>query len=480
MADLQAVDILVVHGHLFTMQGEGVGYISDGALAIQGNRIVATGGTAEITGRYRATTIFDASNKAVLPGFIDAHMHTPLAIVRGVAQDVWNWMQAGLAPYSRHLTPHGMRAGTRLNIVEALRAGTTTFGDYAFPVAGWAENYVEAGARARLTPTINAMPKGGMAGWKIGDVYPLDKEVGLAAIEDAVNFADRWHGAADGRLSVMLGPQGADMLDQDQLLLVKQKAEERDLMIHLHLAQGDREIDQMVKRYGLRTPDYLQEIGYLNERLLGVHLTEATEEETRMIAESGARMALCSGSIGIIDGIVPPAHTFLEAGGLVCLGSDQASGNNCNNMFNEMKLTALFNKIKYKDPTVMPAWQVLRLATIDGARAVGLGAEVGSLEVGKKADLILVDLTQPNLMPILQDPIRNIVPNLVYAGTGREVTHVIIDGKLVVEDGAVLTLDEAAVQAEAQAAAEEIAANVAADPVHQRLALLQPMSRGQL
>ena len=480
MSESKLVDKLVIHGHLFTMQGEGVGYINDGAVAIKGSTIIDVGTTAKMTAAYDAATILDASDKAVLPGFIDAHMHTPLAIVRGVAQDVWNWMQAGLAPYSRHLTEVGMRAGTRLNIVEALKSGTTTFGDYAWPIAGWADNYAEAGARARLTPTINAMPKGGMAGWKIGDIYPLDEQVGLESIEDAVNFANKWHGASGGRITVMLGPQGADMLDQDQLMLVKREAEKLGLMIHLHLAQGDREIDQMVKRYDMRTPDFLQEIGYLDDRLLGVHLTEATEEETRMIAESGASMALCSGSIGIIDGIVPPAKIFLDAGGKVCLGSDQASGNNCNNMFNEMKLTALFNKVKYKDPTVMPAWQVLRLATIDGATAVGLGSEVGSLETGKKADLILVDLTQPNLSPILQDPIRNIVPNLVYAGTGREVSHVIIDGQLVVEEGQVLTLNEREVQKEAQAAAEEIAAKVSADPVHQNLALLAPMGRGQL
>ena len=132
-------------------------------------------------------------------------------------------------------------------------------------------------------------------------------------------------------------------------------------------------------------------------------------------------MALCSGSIGIIDGIVPPSHAFRQAGGKVALGSDQAAGNNCNNIFNEMKLTALFNKIKYRDPTVMPAWDVLRMATIEGAAAIGLGDEIGSLEAGKQADLIVVDLTAPNLSPVMAAPVRNIVPNLVYAGSGHEV-----------------------------------------------------------
>ena len=146
-----------------------------------------------------------------------------------------------------------------------------------------------------------------------------------------------------------------------------------------------REIEQMLKRYGKRTIAYLDEIGYLDEQLLAVHLTEATDREAEQVARSGARMVLCSGSIGIIDGIVPPSRAFRQAGGLVALGSDQACGNNCTNIFNEMKLTALFNKIRYRDPTVMPAWEVLRMATIEGAQAIGLGDEIGSLDRRRQA-----------------------------------------------------------------------------------------------
>jgi 5-methylthioadenosine/S-adenosylhomocysteine deaminase len=236
----------------------------------------------------------------------------------------------------------------------------------------------------------------------------------------------------------------------------------------------------MVKRYGMRTPAYLAAIGYLDEQLLAVHLTEATDEETELIARSGASMALCSGSIGIIDGIVPPAHVFRQAGGHVTLGSDQAAGNNCNNVFNEMKLTALFNKIKYRDPTVMPAWEVLRMATIEGAQAIGLGDQIGSLESGKLADVIVVDLTEPNLLPVLDVPVRTIVPNLVYAATGREVRTVLVDGRVLMRDGQFLTIDAARVRSDAQAAAERVAAAVAADPVHREMALLAAMETGRL
>ncbi len=476
----QSVTTLITHAHLFTMHGEGVGYVADGAVAIDNETIVAVGSTIELLDRFQADETIDATGQALLPGLIDAHMHTPLAIVRGVAQDVRNWMQKALAPYNRHITPAAALAGVQLNVLEALKAGTTTMGDYAQPISGWPEIFEQIGVRARLTPTINALPPGGMANWRVGDLYPLDEQVGQSAIDAAVAFAEAWHGAADGRITVMLGPQGPDMIAREQLLQVKEIAQRHGLMIHLHTAQGDREIEQMLSRHGKRTPAYLQEIGYLDEQLLAVHLTEATDAETELIARSGARMALCSGSIGIIDGIVPPAHVFRQAGGLVALGSDQASGNNCNNIFNEMKLTALFNKIKYKDPTVMPAWAVLRMATIEGARAIGLGDQVGSLEVGKRADLILVNLGALNLMPVIEEPIRNIVPNLVYAASGREVTLVMVDGKVLVRNGEILTADEAAVRAEAQAQATAIARRVAADPVHQGMALLEPMAQGML
>jgi 5-methylthioadenosine/S-adenosylhomocysteine deaminase len=476
----EQADKLFIHAHLFTMQGSGVGYIGDGALATKADRIVAVGATGELEAKFQAAETIDARDCAVLPGLIDAHMHTPLAIVRGVAQDVAHWMQRALAPYSRYIAPEAALAGSRLNVLEALKAGTTTQVDYTRPFEGWAEFFAQLGVRARLTPTINALPPGGMAGWKVGDLYPFDKDAGQKAIDAAVTFAKDWHGAAGGRITVMLGPQAPDMLPQDQLLQVKRIAEREGLMIHMHVAQGDREIEQMLQRFGQRTPAYLNELGYLDDQLLAVHLTEATDEEAALLARSDARMALCSGSIGIIDGIVPPAKAFRDAGGLVALGSDQASGNNCNNIFNEMKLTALFNKIRYRDPSVMPAWDALRMATIEGAQAIGLGDEIGSLEVGKQADLILVDLTALNLSPVLEAPIRNIVPNLVYAASGHEVKTVMVAGQVLVRDGIVLTADEEAVRAEAQSQAEALAERVAADPVHREMALLDAMEASQL
>ncbi len=476
----ERVDLLVLHAHLFSMQGNGVGYIGDGALATRGAVIVDVGSSTELAARYEGEVQIDARGHAVLPGLIDGHMHTRYAIVRGVAQDVAHWMQRALAPYGKHLTAEAARAGTRLNIIEAMLAGTTTMGDFIEPYPGWAENFVEAGVRAQLTPTINAFPPGGMAGWALGALYPLDEEAGRRSIEGAVDFCERWNGRESGRITTMLGPQGPDMLSSDQLLEVRRLSEEHDLRVHMHVAQGDREIEQVLMRYSMRSPALLYELGLLNERLLAVHLTEATDEETDLIASCGAGMALCSGSIGIIDGIVPPAHRYRQAGGRVALGSDQASGNNCSSIFNEMKLTALFNKIRFRDPQVMPAWQVLRMATIEGAQAIGLSHDIGSLEKGKQADMIIVDLKQPNLTPVIEAPVRNIVPNLVYAATGKEVRTVIVAGQTVVKDRRVTSLPEDEVREEAQTHATQLAAAVAADPMHEGLALMGAMHEGNL
>ncbi len=189
-------DTLIVNAHTFTMQGEGVGYLADGAVAVEGSRIAAVGSSAELTARFRAAETIDATGCAMLPGLIDAHVHTPEAILRGVAQDVGHWMQRALAPYVRHLTPEAALAGSKLNILEALRAGTTTFGDYTRPFPGWADFYAQVGVRARLTPTATAVLYSGIPRQTLRILNPLSAAAGRPAIIIASAFAQVWHGAA--------------------------------------------------------------------------------------------------------------------------------------------------------------------------------------------------------------------------------------------------------------------------------------------
>jgi 5-methylthioadenosine/S-adenosylhomocysteine deaminase len=454
------VDLLVHGPHLLSMAGDGVGYRADAALAIDRGRIVALGPRQDVLAAYSAERTVDADGHVILPGLIDAHIHTGLALLRGLAQDTRHWMMQGLGPFSVHLDAAAMQAGSRLAIVEALRAGTTTFGDFGWQMDGVCAFLEQIGARGVVCVTIR---EAAQRIYAPGELYVFDPALGRRQLEAGLALFDRWHGAANGRLRVLLGPQGPDFLSRELLLEVRRLALERRTRIHMHTSQGDRETEQMLRRYGHRSIGWLDALGYLDPLLQAVHLTDATEEEAALVARRGASMVLCSGSIGLIDGIVPPARAFQAAGGNVALGSDQAPGNNCHNLFNEMKLTALLNKVRAQDPEVMPAWRVLRMATIEGARALGLGDQIGSLEEGKRADLVLVDLRRPTLLPVHTQPMRNLVPNLVYAARGDEVSSVIVDGEVVLHDGRLQRVDETAVLAEAQRVADAIGPAAAED-----------------
>ncbi len=454
---VKMLDLLFVHAVVLTMRGAGVGVIEDGAVGVLGDRIAAVGPTAQVLRDFDAHRVIDAKYKAVMPGLIDAHIHTGDALIRGVAQDMHNWMQQGIWPFEEVLRrdEDAVQKGSMLNILEAVKAGTTTFCDFDTPMTRLVQNYVTIGARARVAELISELPE--KSETAVGELYRFDPAQGEKKFKRNLDLIEQWHGRENGRITCMLGPQGADMCSKELLLEIRDAARRLDTGIHMHVCQGDREVGQIRQRYGMRPIPFLDSLGYLDERLMAVHLTEATDEETKLVAQRGAGMVLCSGSIAIIDGIVPPAAQFLSVSERLALGSDQAPGNNCNNMFNEMKFTAILNKCKARDPAVFPAWKVLRMATIEAARAIGLGGEIGSIETGKKADLIVIDLTQPCLMPVIQAPVRNIVPNLVYSAKGSEVEMVLVDGRVLVEDFRVLTVDEKKVARDAQRAADRVA-----------------------
>ncbi|MFO1096594.1 MAG: amidohydrolase family protein [Planctomycetaceae bacterium] len=447
------VDWLFKHSHLFTLRGEGVGYVPDGALAVSGNRIIAAGPEPEVSARLTelgagpARQEVDATHFALLPGLIDAHIHTQLGLLRGVAQDMHDWMMQGVLPYMLELKPRWQQLSAQLTVIEALRAGTTTFGDFlVFPDPQLFEFYLSSGIRVRPILPVFELGPALLTG---GKLYQLDAHMGRASYNEALRLHGEYHGAADGRIQCMMGPFAPDFISSQTLDLCKDTAAAKGLPIQMHTAQGDRETQQMQLRYKQRTIPYLDEHEYLDPQFTAVHMTCANEDEVYQVAESGSKLVVCNGSIGLIDGMIPPAVPFQKAGGVVGLGSDQAAGNNCCNVFNEMKLQAFFGKMHTKDPTAMPADRVLRMATIDGAKALGLEAEIGSLEPGKKADLILVDTRHPTLQPLIDEPF-NLTANLVYAARGHEVSFVMVDGKPLYQDGQLQTIDEAAVIREIQ------------------------------
>jgi len=444
---MRTIDLLVTAPHFYTMRGTGVGYLQDGAMAVDRGEIIAVGPQRELLQQYTGAERIDLPHHAVLPGFIDCHMHTADAILRGLAQDTGYWMMYGLQPFANACTEEQRDDGSCLAMCEALRAGTTTMGDYNFRMEHACAFIDRLGVRGNIAVMIREAVR---RTYRPGELYEFDARQGEALLRENLELFDLWHNKGDGRIRVLLGPQGADFCSRELLLRIQRLAKERNTKIHMHVQQGDRETNQMLGRYGQRPIAWLQQLGYLDESLIAVHLTDARDEEARVVAEGGASMLLCSGSIGIIDGIVPPVRAFQEAHGMVGLGSDQAPGNNCHNIINEMKLTALFNKIRYADPEAMPAWRVLRMATIEGARAVGMHDLIGSLEERKRADFIAVDLHRPTMSPVYTAPMRNIVPNLVYSARGDEVCLAAVDGRVLYRDGKILTVDEEEIRERAQ------------------------------
>jgi 5-methylthioadenosine/S-adenosylhomocysteine deaminase len=455
----------VKNGFVLTMQGEGVGTIEDGAVAIEGNTIMAVGKTVDLVNEYSGVEyVFNAKGKAVLPGFVDAHVHTSNTLIRGEGQDVpeIEWMLKTQAPFGPHYKPEHRLIGSALGVLEAVKSGTTCFGEIGRNMAPAAEKiFVPSGVRANLANTVNEIGPGSRP--DPHKPYVFFEDIGDRKLKESIEFINTWNCAADGRITCMFSPHAADMMSEELLLRVKEEANKRGMMSHIHIAQGGREAIQIKLRFNTSTVRYLDSIGFLDDTIIGAHCHHTSDVEVVLLAKRGMRYVSCPASIGIIDGITPPLALYLASGGVSAgIGSDQASGNNHHNMLVEMKVAALLNKCRHTDPTVLPAWKMLRIATIEGARTIGLGESIGSLEPGKKADLIILDLKVPHMMPIITHPVRNVAPNIVYSARGDEVETVIIDGKVVIQDHKVLTMDEEKIMEDAQKASHEIC-NAAAE-----------------
>lgn len=436
---MKKVDMIVKAPHFYAMDDAGVGYKSGVVMIVDGGKILEFCDAAKAEGEYEAEEVLALDHHAVFPGFIDGHMHSEDNILRGLAQDTNNWMMYGLQPFANAMTVEDGQKGSCVAIIEAIKAGTTTLGDQNYEIDSIASFITKVGARGNLTLMFRAAKR---KVYNPGELYEFDDAMGEAGLVENIRMYDKWHNK--GNIRILFGPQGPDFISPEMLLKTQKIVKERNTKLHLHTQQGDRETYQIVQRYGKRPVAFLQEMGILDKSLIAIHLTDCKDEEARVVARSGASMVVNPGSIAIIDGVVCPSVVFQEAGGSVALGSDQAPGNNCHNIINEMKNVCLFNKIKYANPEVMPAWRALRMATIEGAKAVGADDIVGSLEPGKQADFIAVDLNFPSMLPVFTHPMRNIVPNLVYSARGEEVSHSVVAGKVVMRDRKLVNIDEQA------------------------------------
>lgn len=446
------MDLAITNALVLTLDESrrGLGIIDDGAIGVTRGEITFVGPTAELAAAD-ADRVIDATDAAVVPGLVDAHVHTPLTLLRGGAQDLpeIEWMDRGLGPLAHHMDDRDRTVGCRLGVLEAIRSGVTTFGEHTRGVERLVEEvYRPAGVRVAAAETINEVGDGG-EGHDPRNPYPFDRGRGEAAFDRAEALFERYGGDGERLVTPIYGPQALDMVSPELLERVRRRADERDASIHMHVAQGERERLQVRARYGpdASTVGVLDDRGLLSERLIAVHCHGATSGERELIADRGAGMVGCPSSIAAIDGIVPPIVEFLEQGTAVGLGTDQAPGPGGHDMLRELRTASLLSKTERGDPTSLPAWKALDLSATGGARALRLADRVGTIEVGKRADLAVIALDTPSVAPAVGEPLHTGVPNLVYGGARAET--VLVDGRPVLLDGEFTTLDERATLEEA-------------------------------
>ncbi len=447
-----------------TFSGKGLGIISNGALGIEEGKITYVGTTDSLNYK-QADKVIDGTDHITMPGLINAHTHTGVTLLRGGAQDLpeIEWMHKGLGPFMKWLTPNDLVTGTKLAVLEGLRSGTTTFAEYAGFVSNLVNQvYLPFKVRMVAIETVNEVSSD-RAHLKPTDLYEFDHSKGEAALKRANDIFQEFKG--EKLVISMYGPQALDFCSIPLLLDIKQQAIDRDCKIHMHVAQGERERLQITGRFGKNqtTIKILEKNGLLNDRLVAAHIHDTTSDERSLMVKSGVGMVGCPSAISMIDGIVPPLGHYLKLGGNAAIGTDQAPGPGHHNMFQEMRMASVLTKVINKDPTALPPWKSLRLATIGGARVLGLDKSIGSLEVGKQADIITINLTNLNLTPIVEKPIRNFIPNLVYSTTGNEVDNVIINGNLIISNTQFSNIDEFSIIKEANKRAKIIFENAAED-----------------
>jgi 5-methylthioadenosine/S-adenosylhomocysteine deaminase len=414
----QQADLLIRNGLVITMDEERR-ILSPGDVAVLGDRISAVGSGLAL----QARGIIDAHDHVVMPGLVNAHTHE--ALTRGLAEDLPldRWLEEICFPLDRAYTPDIMRAAAMMNQLELIRGGVTTFLDIYRHSSACAEVAQISGLRVIFTPQIITDPPG------VGET-----------VDSAEAFVAEWRGR-DPRIIAGFGPHAPYSCPPETYRRVVDLAERYDVPIHTHLAETRWEMDTVAERYGGTPAEHLDRLGVLGPRLSvahGVHLTPGDIEllyarDVSVVYNPTSNMKLASG--------VAPVPDLMAAGVRVGLGTDSNLSNNNLDMFEEMRLGAVLQKLNRADAGVLPCLDVLAMATIDGAKALGMADSIGSLEPGKQADIVLVDLDRPHLWPLLEGAHSNVAEQLVYSANAADVTHTIVAGRVLMAKREVLTLN---------------------------------------
>ena len=413
-------DILVHNGTMLTMDDQS-NIIPDGLLAISGNTIHYIGKGEK--GSVSAEKELDAEGGLILPGLINSHTHAAMTLFRGLADDLplMDWLNNYIFPVEGKMDDDFVRVGSLLACAEMIMSGTTTFCDMYLFEEEVARAAKEAGMRCLVGEVLYDFPSPNYGIVEKGFIYTE------ALIE-------RWK--RDPLINIAVEPHSLFTCGVELLLKANDLALRKGVPLILHMAETKEELEEIKKRFGKRPAQHLKDLGLLGPHLILDHCVHVNKSEIGLLA--GHKVSVVhnpESNMKLASGIAPVPE-MIARGIKVGLGTDGCASNNNLDLFGEMDMAAKLHKAQSLDPTVMDAQTLIRMATIDGARALGLGKMTGSLEVGKRADLIVIDINKPHLTPMY-----NPYSHVVYAASGQDVRHSIIDGRIVMEDRRLLTLD---------------------------------------
>lgn len=437
---MQPVDYIIFGDYVLTMN-ENMDLIRDGAVAVRDAKIVDVDISENILKKYYSREILEGKDKVVLPGLINTHTHAAMVYFRGLADDMplKEWLEKHIWPAENHwLSPQFISDAVELACLEMLKAGVTIYNDMYFFGDSAAVATKKIGMRAVLGAGILDFPS---ASAKTTDEY----------LRNAERFSKDWKG--DELITPCIAPHAAYTCCPDTLKKAKALAEKYDVPLHIHLSETEWEVNEIISRYGKRPAAHLESIRFLDERVLAAHCVWLNNEDIELLAKRNVGVSHCiESNLKLASGIAP-VPDMLKAGVKVTFGTDGAASNNDLSILSEMSTAAKLHKVMAKDPTALDSKTALLMATRWGAEVLGLSAKIGSIEKGKLADIIVIDLKKPHLAPIY-----DVYSHIVYSAIASDVERVFVNGRMVVNNRALITDSEEHILQKASEWGKKIAA----------------------
>jgi 5-methylthioadenosine/S-adenosylhomocysteine deaminase len=431
---------MVVHNGTIVTADSNFNIIEDGYIGVNNGRIEAIASKTDTQPLPQADETIDATGGIIIPGLINTHTHLPMTLFRGLADDLpLNvWLEKHIFPAeAAHVNPNTVRCGTLLACVEMLLSGTTTCCDGYFYEDIVAETVKETGMRAVLAQGVIDFPAPGVPD-------PSQN------VQTAAAYAEKWSSASP-LITPSIFCHSPYTCSEKTLQKAKTVANEKDLLFQVHLAETKFEYDQIISEQGLTPVQHLDKIGILDERTLLVHCVWLSDDDIDIIAGRKAKVSHAPESNTKLSSGIAPVHKMIEAEIPVGLGTDGCASNNNMDLFLEMDMAAKLHKVNTLDPTVMDARTVFKTVTIEAAKALGREGDIGSLEIGKQADLVILDADQPHLVPMY-----NPISHIVYAAKGSDVRDVVVSGRRLVRHRQPVSIDMDAVLAQTNSISRSI------------------------